>query len=347
MRGEIALEVEQRRANRRDRGDERCGARPPPRRAAAGPTARIGSNASGGRSPRWRDRPDRRSARARAEPSRGRARRCRDGRGRSARRAGAASVPLPEAAGPSIATTNGRRARHAGLRCNRAAEAVDQRDEVRKAGGDRRAVIDPHRLRGRPGPAPETPSRCDGRAGSRSARRPRAGRHCPRRSDRRHRPQHARRRRRGPAAIAVSRSLSLTRSSASPRMTVRPRAQAAATARIGYSSIIRGARSGGMSAPVRVPARTRRSATGSPPSSRSFTRAISAPISRQAFEQSGAQRIEADAFDRNLRSRHDQRRDQRERGRRDVARHRDRRRREFGLALDRDALAAALGRLGQ
>ena len=48
-----------------------------------------------------------------------------------------------------------------------------------------------------------------------------------------------------PWAMAARRSLSLTRSSARPFMTVRPRAQAAATARIGYSSIIEGARSAG------------------------------------------------------------------------------------------------------
>src|SRR5205823_10982295 len=57
--------------------------------------------------------------------------------------------------------------------------------------------------------------------------------------------------------------------------------QAAATARTGYSSIIDGARSGGMSAPLSGPARTRRSATGSPPSRRSFSQAMSAPISRR------------------------------------------------------------------
>src|SRR5215472_10758268 len=73
-----------------------------------------------------------------------------------------------------------------------------------------------------------------------------------------------------PAAIPASRSLSLTRSSARPRITVRPLAQAAATASIGYSSIIRGARSAGISAPFNGPARARKSATGSPPSSRSF-----------------------------------------------------------------------------
>ena len=82
-----------------------------------------------------------------------------------------------------------------------------------------------------------------------------------------------------PAAMALRRSLSFTRNSARPRITVRPRAHAAATASIGYSSIIRGARSAGIAAPVKTPARARISATGSPPSSRRFSSAISAPIS--------------------------------------------------------------------
>lgn len=63
-------------------------------------------------------------------------------------------------------------------------------------------------------------------------------------------------------------------------MRVVPRAQAAATARIGYSSIIDGARSGGTSTPLNPPPLTRRSATGSPPTSRWFSAVMSAPISR-------------------------------------------------------------------
>ena len=54
---------------------------------------------------------------------------------------------------------------------------------------------------------------------------------------------------RSSAAVAASRSLSFTRSSARPRMRVVPSAQAAATARTGYSSIMLGARSGGTSTP--------------------------------------------------------------------------------------------------
>src|SRR3954454_21631518 len=54
-----------------------------------------------------------------------------------------------------------------------------------------------------------------------------------------------------PAATAAKRSDSLTRSSCSPRMRVVPSAKAAATARIGYSSIMAGARSGRAAAHLR------------------------------------------------------------------------------------------------
>ena len=145
-----------------------------------------------------------------------------------------------------------------------------------------------------------------------------------------------------PAAIAERRSLSLTRSSARPRITVRPQAQAAATARIGYSSIIRGARSAGISAPVRVPARARMSATGSPPSSRRFTQSDIGAHLGEAFEKTGAQRVDADAFDRHLGTRNDQARDQGKGGRRRVARHDDRRGRHFGKTFDGDPDPAAL-----
>ena len=82
-----------------------------------------------------------------------------------------------------------------------------------------------------------------------------------------------------PRAIASMRSLSLTRISLIPRITVAPSAVAASAARIGYSSIIDGARSGGTSMPCSARKRTRRSATGSPPSSRRFSKAMSAPMS--------------------------------------------------------------------
>ncbi len=82
-----------------------------------------------------------------------------------------------------------------------------------------------------------------------------------------------------PVATAARRSLSLTRSSSRPFITVAPSAKAAATARTGYSSIIDGARSSGTVTPLRDEERTRRSATSSPPARRGFMTSISAPIS--------------------------------------------------------------------
>ena len=64
-------------------------------------------------------------------------------------------------------------------------------------------------------------------------------------------------------------------------MMVVPRARDAATARIGYSSIIAGARSAGTSTPCSSPPRIRRSPTGSPPAVRSPSITISARISRK------------------------------------------------------------------
>ncbi len=61
---------------------------------------------------------------------------------------------------------------------------------------------------------------------------------------------------------------------------MRPVAKEAATARTGYSSIMLGARSAGTSTPSSGPARTSRSATGSPPASRGLSISILAPISR-------------------------------------------------------------------
>ena len=86
---------------------------------------------------------------------------------------------------------------------------------------------------------------------------------------------------RRPLAIASMRSHSLTRSSLTPRITVRPVACAATTDSTGYSSIMLAARAGGTSMPrILGEYRARRSATGSPPSSRRFSYVRSAPISR-------------------------------------------------------------------
>ena len=134
------------------------------------------------------------------------------------------------------------------------------------------------------------------------------------------------------AAVASSRSDSLTRSSLRPRMRVVPSANAAATARIGYSSIMVGARSGGTSTPF--------SARAAHPQVGDLLAALVAPLQHldrrahlpQRRQQAGAQRVEHDAVEHDLGARHDQRRDQRKRGRRRVGRHHDRRRHELRLA---------------
>ena len=81
-------------------------------------------------------------------------------------------------------------------------------------------------------------------------------------------------------AIAASRSLSFTLNSASPLVRVWPCANAAATNKAGNSSIMLGARAGSTSTPVRGVERTRKSATGSPPTSRASTVSMAALISR-------------------------------------------------------------------
>jgi len=77
------------------------------------------------------------------------------------------------------------------------------------------------------------------------------------------------------------RSLSLTRISPIPRMTVRPSAKAAVAARIGYSSIIEAARSGGTTTPFSFECRVVMSPTSSPPAMWRLAMVRSAPISTQ------------------------------------------------------------------
>ena len=72
----------------------------------------------------------------------------------------------------------------------------------------------------------------------------------------------------------------MTRSSSAPSIRVRPRANNAATAKIGISSIKRGIISELTEIPFRDADRTRRSATGSSPLRRSAKTSMSAPISR-------------------------------------------------------------------
>ena len=84
-----------------------------------------------------------------------------------------------------------------------------------------------------------------------------------------------------PSAMLAIRSLSFTRSSSAPRSTVVPSAQAAAINTAGNSSIASGTASTGISIPFKGAWRTRRSATGSPPTLRSFAISMSAPIARK------------------------------------------------------------------
>src|SRR6266571_4670597 len=72
---------------------------------------------------------------------------------------------------------------------------------------------------------------------------------------------------------------SFTRSSAAPARVVSPSALAAAMKSAGNSSIAGGTSRPGMATPMSLAWRTRRSASGSPPALRSFSTAMSAPIS--------------------------------------------------------------------
>src|SRR6185437_15140942 len=122
-----------------------------------------------------------------------------------------AMVLLPAPAGPSIAMIMWRRS----SRTDIGADAVHQRGEAGEAGFDRGAVVDPGRRLRRHAHHQE-------RHGDAMVRlSPSTATVTP----------HAAR----PVAIALSRSLSLTRSSLRPCIVVRPLAKAAATPRIGYS----------------------------------------------------------------------------------------------------------------
>ena len=81
------------------------------------------------------------------------------------------------------------------------------------------------------------------------------------------------------AAMVWIRSVSLTRNSSAPVTTVRPWASAAATQKMGNSSIILGTRAASMVTPRSGAVRATRSPTGSPASSLGLTILISAPIS--------------------------------------------------------------------
>ena len=143
------------------------------------------------------------------------------------------------------------------------------------------------------------------------------------------------------AAVASSRSDSLTRNSCRPRMMVVPSAKAAATASTRYSSIIEGARSGGTSTPRSFEARTRNCAIGSPASPRDFAFLDRGAHFAQRGEQPGAQRIGHDVGQHDVGALDDQRRHDRKRRRRRIGRHHDIGAVQFGLAGQRDACGRA------
>ena len=113
----------------------------------------------------------------------------------------------------------------------------------------------------------------------------------------------------------------------------RPSAKAAATASIGYSSIIDGRAAGRHVDAAQV--RRAHAQVGDLLAAfvaRSSTSIVAAHLA-QRRDQAGAQRVHHHALDHDVRARHDQRRDDREGGRRRVGRHRDRARRAARAAL--------------
>ncbi len=123
--------------------------------------------------------------------------------------------------------------------------------------------------------------------------------------------------------MTASRSVSFVRSSSAPLTRVVPRAPAAATNRIGNSSIASGTSSGGTSMPRSSLWRTNRSATGSAPSRRSDSSSMSAPISRRIVSRPVRVGFTPTFLIRRPSGAPRQRRDDEERGRREVARHAD------------------------
>ena len=111
------------------------------------------------------------------------------------------------------------------------------RDEAREARRDETRCRRHRRASRSQGPSPAPPSRCGDPCGSRRARRRPRG-PCRARSGRRPRSRPSTPLTRSIAAVAARRSDSFTRNSFRPRMRVVPSANDAATARIGYSSII-------------------------------------------------------------------------------------------------------------
>ncbi len=128
---------------------------------------------------------------------------------------------------------------------------------------------------------------------------------------------------------------------------MRPWAHDAATARIGYSSIIDGARSGGMLGAVQGARADPQIGDGLAALDPLVEIGDVGAHLLEARQQPGARRVEADAPDDHFRPRHHQRGDDRERGGGNVGRDDDRRGDQLGLADDGDTLAAALRPAGR
>ena len=164
-------------------------------------------------------------------------------------------------AAPSIATTLSRRSRRI---LDGRAEPSDGLDEPGERYVGRLHAFDLARSLAPRAPRPRTPSRADGRLGCRRSppRRPPPGTTrsspstpaCPPSA-------------RIPSATPVSRSVSLTRSSAAPGEPRLPTSSAARTARMGTSSITSGSSDASITVPRRsAPGATHSSPTGSPSS---------------------------------------------------------------------------------
>ena len=147
-----------------------------------------------------------------------------------------------------------------------------------------------------------------------------------------------------PAATAASRSDSLTRSSSSPCISVSPSAKLPRPPAPDTRRSSTGARSAGTVTPFSSEARTRRSATSSPPALRAFETSICAAHLLQRQQQPGAGRVHQHVLDGDVGARHDQRGDQRKAGRGRVAGHGDDLAGQLALAVDADmAHAVAVG----
>ena len=130
-----------------------------------------------------------------------------------------------------------------------------------------------------------------------------------------------------------------------PRITVAPSAVAASAARIGYSSIIDGARSAGTSMPLQLAeAHAQVGDRLAPLLAPPLEPEVGAHLDQRRVDP-GPRRVEPDAGQQHLRALDHQRRRHRERRRARVARHRDRLRPELGLAAQRDHPPLG-GRLG-